>query len=256
MGYSGRLLATVCIGLLLPINAFAASNQMPTKRIGGEARRMFDARNACSRSCDCWYRYFPGSSNYCLGIRYWENGSYQRGLKLLKLAAGWANKDAQYALGLIYFNGHHVATNRALGVAWLTLANERQADPQIALAARSVVEQAQPRENRRAKHLLQQMRKKYSDAVAGRRAWNHLRNRLKSLAFSGPRALPRSFCLQRDGSTVPWSHGATDDPDLLCLPSLSLSRKVAKIANRYFHDMTGTVTVGPVEQVPASGSSD
>lgn len=209
----------------------------------------------CQQGChDCWYELFPGAVNYCLGMRDWGKGSYRDGLRLLKLAAGWGNKNAQYTLGMIYFKGRHVASDRARGMAWLMLANERHNDKQTDLVIRSAVHLATPEQYKRAQRLLREMRKKYGDKVARVRAWHHLRNRLKSYQ-TGSFTPPRTSCILEDGGVVPWSSGLSADPHALCLPSDRFTKSVARIASEYFGGLRGTVTVGPLQQIPAPASS-
>lgn len=211
---------------------------------------LLEARK-CKQGChDCWYKFFPGAVNYCLGMRDWGKGSYQSGLQLLQLAASWGNKNAQYTLGMIYFNGHHVAPDRARGIAWLMLANQRHNDAHTDLVTRSVVHLATPEQNKRAQRLFQEMRKKYGDKVAGTRAWRHLRNRLK-----GATVYAKNSCITEGGDVVPWSSGFSADPHMLCMPSGQFGKSVAKIATKYFDGLTGTVSVGPLQQVPAPATS-
>lgn len=74
-------------------------------------------------------------------------------------------------LGLIYYQGNHVARDPALGLAWLELANERHNQSQIEAVAHAAHEFAPLEERRRADRLLQTMRTQYADKVAARRAW-------------------------------------------------------------------------------------
>ncbi|MEO6965802.1 MAG: hypothetical protein ABI076_07885, partial [Acidobacteriaceae bacterium] len=136
-----------------------------------------------------------------------KKGAYRRGLELLELSAGWGNKQAQYTLGMIYFNGDQVAQDRARGIAWLMLANERHNDSQTDLVIRSAIQLATPEQIKTAQRLFQDMRKKYGDSVAGARAWRRVRNYVK-----GPTFMAQNSCLMEDGSAVPWSHGMAADP--------------------------------------------
>lgn len=210
---------------------------------------------SCMQGChDCWYYYFPGAVNYCLGMRDWKKGAYRSGLELLKLAAGWGNKNAQYTLGLIYYRGHHVAADRARGLAWLMLANERHNDAQTELATRLAIRLATAEQYKRAQQLLEEMRKRYGDEVAGVRAWRHLRNRMLSASSLGLPP-PKTSCILEGGGVVPWSHGSSADPHVLCMPSGQFSTTVARIASKYFNGLSGTVTVGPLQQAPAPAPS-
>jgi hypothetical protein len=92
-------------------------------------------------------------------------------VKWLEEAAYWANKDAQYSLGLTYFNGDFVEVpqNRPLGVAWLALAAERN-NPQYTLTYQAALARLTPEESQQSTQLLQKMRLKYGDKVAEKRA--------------------------------------------------------------------------------------
>lgn len=216
--------------------------------------RALQESRSCLQGChDCWYYYFPGAVNYCLGMRDWKKGSYRSGLEFLELAAGWSNKNAQYTLGLIYYRGQHVAADRARGLAWLMLANERHNDEQTELAARLAIRLATAEQYQRAQQLLQEMRKRYGDKVAGVRAWRHVRNRVNS--DTSNIMMSKTSCVLESGDVVPWSHGASADPHMLCMPSGQFSKNVARIASKYFKGLRGTVTVGPLQQAPAPSST-
>ncbi|MEO7068264.1 MAG: hypothetical protein ABI114_15235 [Rhodanobacter sp.] len=213
-----------------------------------------DIENAryCKQACDCWYELFPGKVSYCLGTRHWEEGSYESGLQLLELSASWGDKRAQYTLGMIYFGGRHVTPDRARGIAWLLLANERHNNAHIDLVTRSAIHLATPEQYKRAQQLFQEMRKTYGDQVAGARAWSHLKNRVKGPTLFAPRV-----CILDSGGTVPWSSGLAANPHALCVEPSPFNKSIAGVATAYFNGMTGTVTVGPLQQVaaPASASS-
>jgi hypothetical protein len=254
-----HILKTMLIVLCASAFTFTAAKAQAQKSAQTQARAeqasdaelAMEAMRRCEHGChDCWYALFPGVVNYCLGKRAWKNGSYRSGLHLLELAGGWGNKHAQYTLGLIYFNGDHMAADRARGIAWLMLANERHNDTQTDLVTRSAVHLATPQQYKRAQRLFQEMRKKYGDEVAGVRAWRHLRNRLGEATF-----MAKNSCILESGGVVPWSHGFVEDPHVLCMPSDPFGKNVTGIASEYFDGLTGAVTVGPLQQVPAPASS-
>lgn len=235
----------------------AKNARSSSRQVQDMLRHLSDIKR-CQRGChDCWYGYFPGMVNYCRGLRDWENGSYGSGMELLKLAAGWGNKDAQYTLGLIYFKGEHVPADLARSLAWLMLANERHNAPKTIMVERSVQKLATPGQKRQARQLFRQLRTRYGDKVAGARAWRHLRNRLKTSPLSLSMGRPRNICFMEGGGLVPWAPGILDDPHVLCLSSGPAHEAVARIASNYFDGMTGTVSVGPLQSViaPASASS-
>lgn len=253
-----RLCVIFCVVgfvVLLP-SAWAQQDQSKaqaelSQRQYQDMQRFLQRKRQCQRGCgDCWYGLFPGMVNYCLGLRDWKKGSYEDGMELLKLAAGWGNKSAQYTLGLIYFKGDHVESDRARSLAWLMLANERHNDPQIAMVERSILQLTTVGEKRQAQQLFRQLRKRYGDRVAGVRAWHRLRRALR-----GASSLPKNVCFTESGDRVPWEHGILDDSHVLCMPSGPLGTSVAKIATKYFKGLEATVTVGPLQSVPAPAST-
>ena len=80
--------------------------------------------NNCNRGQE---QILPGDYYACEARFYFQNGHNSRGAEELEEAAYWANKDAQFALGLMYFNGdiQGIPANRPLALAWFALAAER-----------------------------------------------------------------------------------------------------------------------------------
>ena len=80
--------------------------------------------NNCNRGLE---QILPGDYYACEARYYFQNGHNQHGASELEEAAYWASKDAQFALGLMYFNGdmQGIPANRPLGLAWFALAAER-----------------------------------------------------------------------------------------------------------------------------------
>ncbi|HEX7340801.1 MAG TPA: hypothetical protein VF269_00855 [Rhodanobacteraceae bacterium] len=208
-----------------------------------------------------FYGQMPGKTDYCLGLRAWQSGHYDTGLELLKLAAGWGSKGAQYTLGLIYYNGHHVPVNRALGLAWLELANQRRNDPQIERVAYSTRQWATSNQRKQAQALYLQMRKAYGDKVAATRAWRHLRHwRLAHTPFYTKGCV----IVYGQEAYVALSRGIGNPvrPNRKGLAGFAVCVRlntrhvlVQKLVQKYFHGFMGTVTVGPLQQVKASAAS-
>ena len=207
--------------------------------------------DSCKHGChDCLYKYFPGIVNYCLGLHDWNNGFYEAGMKYFKSAAGWGNKKSQYALGLIYYSGRHVAADQVQGMAWLMLANERHDDAQTERLTQSAIHLATAAQYQEAQQLFEEMRKQYGDKATGVRAWQHLRNGMNVLDNANG-ASPKTACILESGGVVKWSHDIMSDPDVLCMTPGPLRTAVATIAKTYFKRVTGTVTVGPLQQAGA-----
>ena len=138
---------------------------------------------AATPNAKCDYllsKFMPGDFDFCLAAQYWRGGKREKAAEMLQLAAGWGNKGAQTALGVAYFNGDGIAQDRALGLAWLALAAERQAPTASGLyvSARGKVNAD---EYERAIALYQQMRTTYADDVAAARADNRYRREVRAL---------------------------------------------------------------------------
>jgi hypothetical protein len=112
----------------------------------------------------------PGDYYACEARLAYARGKNGKTLEWLEEAAYWANKDAQHALGLMYINGDvDVEQNIPLGVAWLALAAERK-NQQYQLDYAAMRARITPQEDQQATKLWQQLRRKYGDNVAEKRA--------------------------------------------------------------------------------------
>lgn len=111
----------------------------------------------------------PGVKFYSEGMRAYERKDYEHGIYMLKIAASWAYKPAEYNLGIIYFKGMGVPANRPLGAAWMFLAAERGTSPYV-YARHVMVMDMDNAERTEAYALLQKLEKTYGDKVALRRA--------------------------------------------------------------------------------------
>lgn len=232
----------------------------------------------------------PGMSDYCVGMRDWHAGHYDNGLELLKLAAGWGSKGAQYTLGLIHYGGHHVPVNVALGLAWLKLADERRNDDQISRVARSALKWATPGQRQRANELFRQMEGTYGDKVAAARALRHLHQwqsrhdafdngcvRLsgrqaaaaRRLGLAGvPPGTIRKLLQPSHPISMPANPTQADRLKVIrerefyslnnagvCVTMQTRNHVTRVLADKYFEGYVGIVNVGPLKQVPAPASS-
>lgn len=107
---------------------------------------------------------------------------YRQTISMLEEAAYWANKDAQYVLGLAYSNGdmQGVPQNRPLGLAWFALAAERK-NQQYVLAYAQARVKATPQELSQAQALWKEMRLKYSDNMAVPRVKRRFDNNIRDI---------------------------------------------------------------------------
>jgi TPR repeat protein len=215
---------------------------------------------AATPNAKCDYllsKFLPGDFNFCLAAQYWREGKREKAAEMLQLAAGWGNKGAQTALGVAYFNGDGIPQDRALGLAWLALAAERQAPTASGLyvSARGKVD---AEEYERAIALYQQMRTTYADDVAAVRADNRYRREVRAIEsnsaygsgkciagfndsqFADPSAPEQYFGSQR-------TYGCSLAAERRVLDELEQRYAV------YAAGWNGRVSVGSVEPLKASG---
>ncbi|WP_250623194.1 hypothetical protein [Pinirhizobacter soli] len=113
----------------------------------------------------------PGDYYACRAIYAMQHHDYRKAVDLLQVSAGWANKNSQRLLGLVYFNGDStgIRPNHPLGLAWLKLAAERH-DPVIQKDFDGALARASQDEQAESDRLFQSMKDKYGDDAAGKRA--------------------------------------------------------------------------------------
>jgi hypothetical protein len=161
---------------------------------------------------------------------------YKTMVKMLDEAAYWANKDAQYVLGLTYFNGDtpDVPRNRPLGVAWLALAAERK-NPQYQLAYAAARSKCTPAEIRQASAAWQKLRAKYGDSTAAPRAIRRFNHNIQPIDDAA-----------RDGGIV-YLSGFSPFPQ----SAFAIANKLHDEAEAVFSNVHGTVVVGKPDWVQA-----
>lgn len=223
---------------------------------------------------DAYYGYLPGLVDFCLGLHQWQRGRYENGIEFLKLAAGWGSKSAQFMLGMIHYNGRHVPVDRALGIAWLELANERHNDPRIGTVAKSAVKWATPAEQQRGQQLFQTMRAKYGDNVAAARAWTQYEHQVRYAAYlrgGGLAEMTSRNCMflpaaqagaggfevsqpaQAEGFAARGKKPRIDASGV-CVPFVVFDRGAQHLSKTYFHGWEGHVTVGDLQKEPATSA--
>ena len=184
-------------------------------------------------SCIVGLEYIlPGDYYACEARYYFQNGHNLHGASELEEAAYWASKDAQYALGLMYFNGDMkgVPANRPLALAWLALAAERK-DAQRQQAYAIARAKSSDAEIQASEALLKKMRLRYGDKVAGARAmrrFNHEIAPLEDAANTGGIVYLRGYS--------PYPEDAN-----------SVVTQLHAEADKAFQGLIGTVTVGPLQ---------
>lgn len=204
-----------------------------------------------------FFQSLPGAVANCYGKRKWMKGHYDSSIADFKLAAGWGSKDAQYSLGLIYYNGRHVDTNKALGIAWLELAAERD-DAHKDLVTRSAKKLATPQERKHAQKILANLSLRYADKVAAKRAWKHFQHwgRYKEVLEIGT-VVPK--CGNIPPGANPAAMAANAAAEARCrfeeMTDRSVKSQRNSLVSKYFQGWIGNVTVGPLQEDPAPASS-
>lgn len=177
-------------------------------------------------------RFLPGEYYFCDAARDYWTGNIDRAVQILGYSAEWAHKPAQYALGIMYFNGDRIPANRPLGIAWLAIAAERH-DPHYEAVFVSAFRSATAQEREQANIYWRSMKPVYSDKVAAVRAIKRYN-----------RALSPIYDLAATGTASVYISGVTPGSS-----GLALERLLRKGRDQALGDIDGTVTVGEMPMV-------
>ena len=199
------------------------------------------SKEASIQCNDSLYRFLPGEVNFCLAARERQRNNAAGTLEMLKLAAGWGSKKAQYALGLMYFNGELVAANRPLGLAWLGLAAER-GDRVYGAVFASAYGKATTSERQQAQTRYAALLPVYADAVAARRAQRRFDREMRELTRFEP--YPSELCMAGIAGGV-----AIDQDNAVCPSSSVAITRLNRIGDMYFEGWVGHVSVGALQPV-------
>ncbi len=267
-GKAGKALVTLCAcAIAWSANAarYASPNGLQARSsstIQAPAGKpmAFQGFDVTRQKCvDALFYFLPGNTDYCHGIHEWARGDYDSALFDLKDAAGWANKNAQYSLGLIYYNGHHVAKNKPLGIAWLLLSAERRNPQHYVDVAVAAYRLATPDQRSQALALLKNMSPRYGDAFAAHRAKMHFRHAMArsvdtwnggdgtELCITG--LTPGGAAGHPASTTAKWPLAAHDVVGA-CVSTRFVMNKLHTAAKVYFKTLPeGHVDVGPLQSV-------
>lgn len=188
-------------------------------------------------------RLLPGEYHYCLAVRDWQQGRDRRGFEEAEYSAEWGEKRAQFDLGVDHFDGRHgVEADHPLGLAWLTLAAERNDRHYVAILASARAE-ATAQEQVQATALLAKMHERYSDTYAVDRAERHYRTELWSIR-------DQVWGVLLTNPVDPWSDRIVVQIDGLgaVQPMIAL-RSLQSVGTTYFQGWGGHVTVEPLVPV-------
>ncbi|HXO99900.1 MAG TPA: hypothetical protein VN813_05325 [Luteibacter sp.] len=230
--------------------SLAALAVVPLAMAGERPQPLPDQKDIVSRSLmPCpggLERFLPGDYYFCAAARSYWSGHEGLARESLKDAARWASKPAQYALGVMYFNGDHAQKNRPLGLAWLALAAERH-DPAYEPTFISAYRQVSPDELAQANAYWKELKDTYADNVAAPRAERRFDHEYQQIAW----AVNFGGSIFIDGVTLPY--GYTGTPEGAPLQSgFSLGRLLQTQKAMYFYGYASHVFVGDAELVPIS----
>ncbi len=111
--------------------AFAMSAPVVWAQPGGSTGKITVPSETCTAAFQLqWHGYFrtpesdgrPGYKFYALGVDSLCRHELKGALHLFRLAGSWGYKPAEYTLGVLYFRGATGTANRPLGAAWMQLA--------------------------------------------------------------------------------------------------------------------------------------
>ena len=227
---------SLCLGLSLAVTARAADRPEP---LPGQKHTVAEALKPCPGGLE---RFLPGNYYFCSAARHFWSGDYGLARESLKDAAVWANKPAQYALGIMYFNGDGTDRNRPLGLAWLALAAERH-DPAYEPAFVSAFEEASADERAQANVYWKDLRQTYADRVAAPRAERRFDREYRQLAW----AANFGGSIFVDGMTFP---DALLSGQLGSQSAFSFARFLQTQKTVYFYGYDSHVFVGDAQLVP------
>lgn len=230
--------------------SLAALVAAPLAMAGERPQPLPDQKDIVSRSLmPCpggLERFLPGDYYFCSAARNYWSGNEGLAREGLKDAARWASKPAQYALGVMYFNGDHAVKNRPLGLAWLAIAAERH-DPSYEPTFISAYQQVTPEELAQANAYWKDLKTTYADDVAAPRAERRFDREYQQIAW----AVNFGGSIFVDGVTLPYGFGGGTEATPL-QSGFSLGRMLQTQKAMYFYGYASHVFVGDAELVPIS----
>lgn len=178
--------------------------------------------------------YLPGDYYACRAKYHFQRNHAGQAIDMLQEAAYWANKDAAYALGLLYFNGDAsgIPVNRPLGLAWLQLSAERK-NPQFVREYAIARAHCTPDEIRQATTLWNSLKPKYGDQVAGVRAMRRFNHNIQDMDMAA------------NSGGITYIRGFSPVPE----PAFVVDNWLRDRAAKVFDGLQGTVTVGALQPI-------
>jgi hypothetical protein len=188
-------------------------------------------------------KFLPADYYYCLGTQSYGEKEYSAAKRFFTTAASWASKPAQYVLGVMALNGDHQRPNRALALAWFSLAAERPGS-HFAAAYNDLLKQLTPQEKDEAQVLLAKMTPVYGDAKAAKRSQERYEYGMSLLKNQTSYCMAGMYEADKDEATL-------DDPanGNSCVRVELVQERIDKAAEVIFDGWQGHVTVGALQPV-------
>ncbi len=124
-------------------------------------------------------RYFEYKAQF-----YLRNQDYRAALEMFELAGYWANKIAQYNVGIMYYNGiGDLPVDKVRGVAWLGIAAEQHNDLADA-ALQAAYATLTPEQRQQADSTFRSLDDLYGDKVTLQRAMRHYEDERRNVTGS------------------------------------------------------------------------
>lgn len=146
----------------------------------------------------------PGTQFLERGNMFFRQGDYDAAVGNFRLAAHWADKLAQFNLGMMYVNGDGVERDPLRGWAWIKLSAER-GYPKNAAVAADIWAQFTDEHRKVARRILEEeLEPEYGDEVAIPRTSSEMKRMLSRKASGGSRVgVNRAvYVTGRDGTFV------------------------------------------------------
>lgn len=192
----------------------------------------------------------PGTQFLERGNMFYRQGDYEEAVGNYRLAARWADKLAQFNLGMMYVNGDGVERDPLRGWAWIKLSAERGYPKNVQLAE-EIWDQLDPQHRKIAKRILnEELKPEFGDEVAVPRTTNEMKRMLARKTSGGSRvgANRVAYVTARDGTFMSGDQFFRDE--------LWDFRKIVQFETRLHKSIgAGRVTLGDFETVDDEDSN-
>lgn len=186
----------------------------------------------------------PGTEFLKRGNRFYRQGDYEAAVGNFQLASHWADKMAQFNLGMLYVNGEGVERDPLRGWAWIELAAERDY-PTYRDVADSIWNQFTDEHREQALNILdEELKPRYGDEVGIARASSFIKRDMRRKTLGGSRVGANRVLY------VETKAGHLESGDQYYHPDRWDFEKIVAFETRLFKALgSGTVTLGELELV-------